>query len=431
MKNKQYLSDRINILRVMNTLYLTVLIIYYVINYHVFSHTSLWYGMFVLIYYMTIIYEYRLASAYKKVNDEKTALLDNANEAFALFEAVKDKNGLIIDYKLVNVNGAYLRMVDHQLDEIISKNLSEIYPVSAAAWASIFNQVLNQQDRCSSTLYDGDLNMYVDCSAFTVNDRQVAVLFIDVTERVLHEQNMKATMERIKQINGLKSQFLKDVNHRVRTPLNGMMGMIQLIDCSNLPKDDAEAFHAMKGEMKNFRNIINQISEYVEVQDMKVKLSANNINTVIMQIVEDFELNRKSVKLHFLKGQHSNQYFDRKIFTTVFMELILNAIKYSPNTPVDVYIVHHIDDDKRSQHISVSVKDYGIGIPKDRVALIFNEMYHHDFINIYRNECETSLPICKQMMLLMGGDLLVESEVDKGSEFTLILPVFDQDLRKN
>jgi signal transduction histidine kinase len=77
-------------------------------------------------------------------------------------------------------------------------------------------------------------------------------------------------------------------------------------------------------------------------------------------------------------------------------------------------------------HYTISVKDNGPGIPVEAQKFLFNEMHHHDFINIYKDDNYLSLPLCKQLATNIGGDIILESESSEGAIFTLVLPVFNK-----
>jgi signal transduction histidine kinase len=202
-----------------------------------------------------------------------------------------------------------------------------------------------------------------------------------------------------------------------------MMGMMQLIDTKQLDKENQELFKLMLSEMKNSRNIIDQIAKYVDIQGMKFEYTKDNVIKIIEESIAKY--NENNLNIMFIKSltcEDHEVYIEGNILTLVLEELIVNAIKHSEGKIIEVDIDCEQKKDGGSYYYYIKVTDQGKGISKENLDYIFNEFYHHDFINIYREDEKVSLPMCKQMLLSSGGDLLVKSEVGKGCVFTIMLP---------
>ena len=108
----------------------------------------------------------------------------------------------------------------------------------------------------------------------------------------------------------------------------------------------------------------------------------------------------------------------------VLKELLTNAIKHTRENKIEIILECEKNIKEEMHYFHLKVKDFGPGIEKEKLIYIFNEFYHHDFINIYKEEDNYSIPICKQMLLSSGGDLLVESQIGFETTFKMLLPVY-------
>jgi signal transduction histidine kinase len=263
-----------------------------------------------------------------------------------------------------------------------------------------------------------------------------AVLFTDITERIKKNIELSRALCHLEQADELKSQFLHDINHRLRTPLNGMMGMLQLVDRKQMNDDNAELFEAMALEMKHTRNIINQIAKYIDIQSMTTHYSLEILQDIITdaaQAVDEKTRDYESIMTEWvIKNMSDSQsYIEKDIIDKVFKEIYLNAKKHTLEDRITVSIENEWHQEAGLYYVGITITDYGEGIDKDKIKLIFNEFYHHDFVNIYRDEERYSVPMCKQMMLRCGGDLIVDSQVNVGTSFTMIIPAYKDEMNNS
>lgn len=372
--------------------------------------------------YLKSIYDFSVFKRYELAENSNSLLLNNAKEGFALHEIIIDEEGRPVDYKFLAVNDAFEAMTGLVSSEIIGRRVLDIMPQTEKYWIETYGEVALKGVNRHFENYASALDRYYEVSAYPVGDKKFATLFTDITERIKAERNLKYAVKRAKNAMELKNQFLKDVNHRLRTPLNGMMGMIQLIDESSLDLENAELFKAMKEEMLNSRNILNQISKYVETQGRKFELTKVDILKVVDDVISQY----KHVRVRISEVQCNDDMLvvEKSVLESVLHEVLGNAAKYTLNEKVSVSIVCTKNEERQLDYFRVAVTDYGPGIPPEEQDYIFNEFYHHDFIHIYRDDDKLSLPLCKQILNSCGGDLLLESILGDHTTFVIELPVY-------
>ena len=374
--------------------------------------------------YVRSIYDEHIYNAYADTNQSQNMLLMNAQEAFALHRMVLDDSGKPVDYIYLAVNAAFEKTTGLRGTDIIGKSVLEVLPSTEDYWIEMYGEVALKRTAMSVVNYSKAFDKYYEVRAYPTEELEFAVLFMDVTERLRNENKLKYAMEQSDKANQLKNQFLKDVNHRLRTPLNGMMGMMQLIDTNEVGQNNRELFEAMVLEMKHTRNIINQISKYIDIQGMNFEYTHNNVYNLVLNEVKDLEIDGFKIEVKQLEDRDLEVFIERNVLLSVLRELVNNAKNHTSNNKIDIKLQSQHNRENQINYIKITITDYGKGIEKDRLKYIFNEFYHHDFIHIYKESDSISIPMCKQMLLCCGGDLIVESVLDYGTSFTMMVPVY-------
>lgn len=375
--------------------------------------------------YIKSKYEINIAKKLNEIFVEKKQIIDNAKEAFAIHEMVFDSKGKPFDYIFIDVNSAFENIIGSCKYTIINRTVLEIWPKTEKFWIDFYGNVVINKKAKKTTNYSGELKKFFEVSAYPIGEKGFGTLFFDVTKRVENDRKLKNLIEKMENTDQLKTKFLQDVNHRLRTPLNGMMGMMQLMNREDLGKENQEILEIMIKEMKHTKNIINQISQYVNIQSIECKYTKHNIKKIIERLVAPYQKRNFNISIIIDEiCEEEEVFFEENILNKVCKELIKNAAKHTLYKKIEIYILCELDSEKLTHLYKIVVKDFGLGITKEEQKYIFNEFYHQDFINIYKEEEEICISMCKQMLEIIGGDLMFESEVGKGTMFTMHLPIY-------
>jgi signal transduction histidine kinase/CheY-like chemotaxis protein len=238
-----------------------------------------------------------------------------------------------------------------------------------------------------------------------------------VEANVLVEQSTKA-----------KEQFLATMSHEIRTPLNAILGFQKLLKDTTLDEEQKEYVESIDFAGKNLLVIINDILDLSKIEAGKFdfNLDALNVRQALSSVKELIEFNAKEKHIELVLN-HDESIPDTVIgdaarFNQILLNLVGNAVKFTEKGTVTI----------SSKLISVNaglvlceftIKDTGIGIPKDKLGLIF-ERFTQASPDTTRKYGGTGLglTIVQQLLTLQGGKISVESELGKGSAFTFYLP---------
>ncbi len=233
-----------------------------------------------------------------------------------------------------------------------------------------------------------------------------------------------------------KTRFLSTMSHELRTPLNGIIGTVNLMMTEKNQEQISANLNVLKNCSEQMLVLINDILDLNKLEANKMQVDNNmfNLYKQLESIQQNFQLqaNTKNIKLIFDTDIRLNRDFagDDLRIIQVLNNLISNAIKFTHRGSITVTTkLSSATSDNSS--ISFSVRDTGIGIPKEQQQLIFRS-FTQASSNTTRQYGGTGLglTISKKIVTLMGGDLHVESEVNKGSHFYFSVVLKNVDTQK-
>ncbi|MFA5041381.1 MAG: response regulator [Bdellovibrionales bacterium] len=224
--------------------------------------------------------------------------------------------------------------------------------------------------------------------------------------------------------NRAKSDFLSTMSHEVRTPMNSIIGMSELLLDTQLNSEQLSWIRIISQSGQTLLSLINDILDYTKMETGQIRLERVNFNlcSIIGDVTDCLLILAQEKEIELLVDFSSNvpHYVcgDPGRLKQILYNLLGNAIKFTPKGCVIVH-VSATDGEKNEVILKISVQDTGIGIPKDRLEHIF-ERFEQGEGTIARRfgGSGIGLTIAKRLTNLMGGEIQVESEEGKGSTFS-------------
>ncbi|SDX07202.1 PAS domain S-box-containing protein [Lutibacter oricola] len=242
---------------------------------------------------------------------------------------------------------------------------------------------------------------------------------VDITKRLKSTEKLKQATEEAISANLSKSVFLSNMSHEIRTPLNAILGYSQLLqDDTNLTNIQYENLKTINRSGEHLLALINDILDMSKIEAGRITLKNADFNfTFLLKEVEKlfkFKAAQKNIQLGI---EHVNCipeiiFGDEAKIRQVIINLVGNAIKFTPKGSVQILV-----ENLENNFIRVSVKDSGIGILKEEQDNVFKPFEQAQKGKRVSGGTGLGLAISKKFSKLMKGDITIESEYGKGSEF--------------
>ncbi len=256
----------------------------------------------------------------------------------------------------------------------------------------------------------------------------------DVTDNYHYTKRMQEQAEIMKELkeqaeaaNQAKSLFASNMSHEIRTPMNAIVGLTEVLLRKDWPIEDKKYLLNIKSSGKALLDIINDLLDFSKIEAGKFVITRDTYDIAQMlrdiQVIGDTRIGDKDVKLVMDVDREIPRllYGDSLRIRQVLINIMNNAIKFTDKGSVTVQVQAKQREGKRVQ-LDFSVKDTGQGIKKQDLEHLFNAFTQVDLKkNRGKEGTGLGLAISRQLVELMGGTLLVESEYGKGSEFYFTL----------
>ena len=250
---------------------------------------------------------------------------------------------------------------------------------------------------------------------------------IDVTEMTAQAKLMRELKEKAENASHVKSAFLANMSHEIRTPMNAILGMTEIALRGELDQQQRDAVEQIKSASMTLITIINDILDFSKMESGKMEIVEADYD--LMTLVQDVyhiisgKVEEKNLKLEIEidPTMPKGLYGDEIRLKQVLINLVNNAVKFTEQGSIRLTIGY----EKRKDDIlfNASVKDTGIGIKPDDLERIFNSFEQSDtFRNRKKEGSGLGLAISRQLLILMGGEIHVESVYRQGSHFYFEVP---------
>ncbi len=276
----------------------------------------------------------------------------------------------------------------------------------------------------------GSLALFLFLSYRNVRAKKRANTQLQQLNNKLAQQNeiVEGQKKKLEELDQMKSRFFTNISHEFRTPLTIIGGMIEQIRKSP-QKWLKKGSKLIERNNSNLLNLVNQILDLrkLESGSLKLELIQGNVVFYLRYILESFHSlsQNKTIGLHFTsKKELILMDYDKEKLLRIVSNLLSNAIKFTPDQGHVYLSVEEITNDSTESILQISVKDTGIGIPEAKLPHIFDRFYQVDDSSTREGEgTGIGLSLTKELVKLMNGHIEVTSEEQKGSVFTVHLPI--------
>jgi len=252
-------------------------------------------------------------------------------------------------------------------------------------------------------------------------------IYRDISKKKEVERKLVTAKEKAEEADRLKTAFLTNMSHEIRTPMNAIMGFAQLLSSANLtPENKTEYVNIIKNSGDSLLRLIDDILDLAKLESGQVVIreEITDVHEMMESLYLTFSrlITEKQLELRYKRYQDKpsvNILTDPIRLRQILTNLLSNAIKFTHEGYVEFGYNISVPDNV----LVFFVKDTGIGIPQDKMEIIFNRFQQVDNskTRLYPGT-GLGLAISKHLTELLGGRIWVESELNKGSSFYFTIP---------
>ena len=244
----------------------------------------------------------------------------------------------------------------------------------------------------------------------------------------MQEEKLKKAYVAAENANKAKTEFLNNMSHDIRTPMNVILGYNQLMKSLLTEPKQLDYQKKMEQSGKLLLSIINNVLDMARIESGKVKVDENyeRVGEVVDEIISTFSSEAEEKGIHLsgsMKVTHRNILCDGTKIREIYVNLVSNAMKYTPRGGNVTITVEELPCEKEGyMKVKSEIKDTGIGMSKEYLPTLFEPFSREQNTTIGRiGGTGLGMPIVKKMVDLMGGSIEVASELGKGTVFTFTL----------
>ena len=360
-------------------------------------------------------------------------LFENANDVICTYRA---------DGQLVSLNRAAERVTGYSREDALQLDIANL--VAPEHRGRIQDMLAETIRTGESTTFEVDLiareghrvTLELDTHRSTIGGTQVGVQAIgrDVTERKRTEQVLRQAKDAAESASRAKSEFVANMSHELRTPLNGIIGMTGLLMNGDLSGEQAQQLHMVKSSAEALQHVMDEVLDFAKLDSGRLVLRPQPMDLRdclagtlqgLAQVARD---SRLSLSCRVAPAVPRVVVADPERLRQVIDTLAGNGLKFTHEGGVHVDVDAWLTDEAKAEWlVTIRVTDTGIGIPADKRQAIFEAFTQADGSMTRRyGGAGLGLAIASSLVRLMGGTVGVESEVDRGSTFSVAIPVAAQ-----
>lgn len=342
-----------------------------------------------------------------------------------------------VEKYIEDIKSAMEREEPYSNEMIIDGSSRQIYCVKLekSEWYLITFMPYGELNRVISTLGKQWLTAaIVGCLAILIVLIIIISMYSKMTDRQLRRIDearsaAEAARREAENSNKAKSEFLSNISHDIRTPMNAIVGMTE-IAISNIDNIDrvSDCLHKITISSKQLLGLINNVLDMSKIENGKMTLTVEQVSlreltdSIISMVQPQIKLKNQKFDVRINNITSEVVYCDCVRLNQVIMNLLSNAVKFTPEGGSICFQLDQSDSEKGENYVRVHimVKDSGIGMTDDFIKVIFDSFVRADNERVHRTEgTGLGMTITKYIVDAMNGNIEVKSVPNEGSEFNI------------
>ena len=356
--------------------------------------------------------------------------------SFTLLEA----NDKYMDFSGIDKNSFLSFSPFSRLDETSRNTMNAHIPCMLKGEPVHF--VIQSKDKNGNGAW---LRLHGECIGWEGDEPIFLIVYINITDiteqrelqKKLEKQSkqLKEALKSAEQANQAKSDFLARMSHDIRTPMNAIMGMATIAKAHVDERERIlDCMEKINGASKLLLSLINEVLDMSKIESGRLILSEDEFNVgellqdLVVMMQPEIKNKQQTLNIHVKNLRHENVKGDTQRIKQVLMNILSNAIKYTPENGRITIEIYEKDPHNGIGNYQFVFEDNGRGMKPEFLDKIFEPFERASDDEIKRIQgTGLGMSISHKIIQMMGGDIKVESEYGKGSRFTIDMPLVCRD----
>ena len=378
--------------------------------------------------YSDVTDRYNAIEQLRKSEEKYRGIMDNME--LGLLEV--DNN-----HRIIRAYDRFCKMLGYEKEELIGQIATELFLPERDK--EIVQEQQEEREKGVASSYELSLikkdgtPIWVLISGAPIMDENGEVvasmgIHYDITERKLLEKELEKAKEIAEEARQAEKQFLANMSHEIRTPLNAIIGMTHLMFDTRPTKQQFEYLDILKTSADFLHSLISDLLDMAKIEAGRIEIQKHPFDLVgllrTVQRVFQIKLDSRPVEINLLTDvKISGNYLgDDLLLNQILLNIIGNADKFTEEGSIDVYVKLK-KEELDICWIEFKISDTGIGIPEEKLDLIFQKFKQIDSEQGHKHKgTGLGLAITKQLVELQEGTISVQSKEGEGTTFTILLP---------
>jgi PAS domain S-box-containing protein len=362
----------------------------------------------------------QVESEHKKSEEKFKSIFENSLAPIL----IADDNG-----NYLAANKAASKLFEYPVDEMLHMNVGDLITNNNPNAVVLYKEYIERGEETGEFYFvsKNGTPKIAQYQAVRIKPDFNLSIMMDITEQKRISEELTSAKLHAEDAMNSKQQFLSNMSHEIRTPMNSIVGFTKILLKTNLNEMQKEYLHAIKTSGEALIVLMNDILDLAKVDAGKMVFEKRSfrLEESISTIIHLFEHKAQEKNIELIKA------YNKKIprilkgdavrLHQIIINLLSNAVKFTKEGRITMGVDLLNEDDEKIT-VEFSVKDTGIGIPKNKMDKIFESFEQaSNFTSRVYGGTGLGLAISKQLVELQGGTISVESDLGKGSTFSFIL----------